>query len=317
MKILAVDDDPVFLDILGQMLRAIGQSDIVTASSGAGALALLKSPGLVFDSVLLDIQMPGMTGIELCHAIRSLPDYRRVPIVMITSMSGKHFIDGAFAAGATDYVTKPLERTDLMARIGMVTRLVEERQRNMVLTRLADRSSDGFEVDVAFDTALLLPGFERSIDYLALENYLLTLGMKGILSQSALGIHIINADLIFSRTSRANFVGMLGDVGSVIADVAKTDQLMLAYAGSGDFVGVAGAGLTFPPQEMEMMINIGLADFEDFYASEQLPLPQVRLGSLVKSSLLSLGKPARILERAVIQAQLGATISPRPKDSAA
>jgi CheY-like chemotaxis protein len=299
MKILAVDDDPVFQDILIEALRVIGQEDITKAGSAAAALAILRSPHHAYDCILLDIQMPDMDGVSLCRVLRNLPEYRRVPIVMITSQSAKRYIDDAFAAGATDYVTKPLDRLDLKARIGMVARLVEERHELELLTRQASQRNDTLEMQLDFDSPILVPGFDRGIEMLALENYLLTLGKKGLLSLSAFGIHIENAGLIFSKVSRAGFVDMLGDVASAIADAIKMDDVHIAYAGEGNFVGLTSKELAAPPQEMSGMIEMGLADFESFYSSERLPLPRVSVGPLVKSPFFALGSPTRILDRAI------------------
>jgi len=174
VKILVVDDDPVFQDILISTLRTIGHDDVTKAASAAEALAVLQSLSTPFDCILLDIQMPDMDGVSFCRLLRGLPDYRQVPIVMITSESAKRYIDDAFVAGATDYVTKPLDRLDLMARIGMVERLVEQRLQLMLLTSQARLRNGSYEIQIDFDSAMLIPGFDRAIEYLALENYLLT-----------------------------------------------------------------------------------------------------------------------------------------------
>ena len=305
MKFLAVDDDPVFQEILISTLRAIGHEDVTKAASAAEALALVQALGTAFDCVLLDIQMPDIDGVSFCKILRDLPDYKQVPIVMITSQSAKRYIDDAFAAGATDYVTKPLDRLDLMARIGMVERLVEQRLQVMLLTYQASLRNESYEIQLDFDSAILIPGFDRAIEYLALENYLLTLGKKGLLSVSAFGFQIENAGHIFSKASRSGFVDMLGDVGLIISDAIKRDDALIAYAGCGSFVGVTSRELTAAPEEMSAMIEIGLADFADFYVSERLPTPRIRVGSLVKSRLFSMASPTRILERAILLAQQG------------
>ncbi|MEO6299261.1 MAG: response regulator [Paracoccaceae bacterium] len=298
-----MDDDEIFQYVLIETLKSLGQEDTRSASSGAEALALVQSEDVPFDCILLDIQMHGMDGVELCQVLRGLPLYRQVPIVMITSQSSKQFIDDAFAAGATDYVTKPLDRLEFKARIGMAARLVEERQQLAMLTRKVGQLSDNLRMQIEFDTPILVPGFERGIEYLALENYLLTLGKKRMLSMSAFGFHIANADIIFDKTSRANFVDMLGDVAINISDAIKTEEVLIAYAGYGNFVGVTNSKFTQAPEEMSAMIECGMADFKDFYASEMLPMPRVMVGRLLKSSFFSLDTPTRILERAINLAQ--------------
>ena len=156
---------------------------------------------------------------------------------------------------------------------------------------------------MSFDSSILVPDFDRSIELMALENYLLTLGRKGTLSMSAFAFHIENAGVIFGKAPRSSFVDMLGDVALIISDALKTDDVLLAYAGSGDFVGVTSRELSASPDDMSTMIEVGLADFESFYSSERLPTPRVSVGPLVKSSLFSLGSPTRILERAIQLAQ--------------
>lgn len=159
MKILAVDDDPIFLDLLLEMLRFQGHDDVSIAGSARDALALITCAAQPFDCFLLDIQMPEVNGVELCRSVRGLEAYRRTPIVMITALSGKNFVDAAFSAGATDYVTKPLDRLDLRARMGMVHRLNDERNRSAVLERQASlpscltlpQNSDASEGRAKFD----------------------------------------------------------------------------------------------------------------------------------------------------------------------
>ena len=303
MKILLVDDDPIFQDILAQSLAAMGQKDITKASCAADALDKVQSQSVAFDCILLDIQMPGMDGVSLCRVLRALPDYGRVPIVMITSESARHDVDDAFAAGATDYVTKPLDRLDLKARIGMVVRLVEERRNVQVLTRQANWRDEVAYIDLDFDSPLHIPDLDRGIELLGLENYLLTLGRKGSFSVQAFAFHIENAGLWFSRAPRAGFVDMLSDVGLIISDSLKTDAVHLAYAGAGNFVGVSSKPLSTSPEELSVMIEIGLADFEGLYSMERLPLPKVRVGPAVKPPMFSLGSPTRILDRAILLAQ--------------
>ncbi|MES2845798.1 MAG: response regulator [Pseudomonadota bacterium] len=302
MRILAVDDDPVFLELLAAMLKTIGYSDITTMMSAENAVRELDMAGHAYDCILSDLQMPGMDGVAFTSAIRAKPSYRQTPILMITAMSGKSFVDDAFAAGATDYITKPLDVIELKARIGMVARLLAERRRLAEFARLVGQRAAAVEIEAEFETPILIPGFDRGIDYLAMENYLLTLGVKRMFSTSAFGIHIKNAGVIFNKASGATFVQMLGDVAATIMDALKTEDVLLAYAGSGTFVCVTEHDLGSNPEDIEIFMNIGLMDFESIYASDRLPVPQVRVGEVTRSSFLSPTKPTRVLERAIASA---------------
>lgn len=302
MKILAVDDDPIFLELLCGMLRDLGQDDITTANSSLQALWILEQSAQPFDCLLFDILMPKMNGVELCQTVRGIQTYRSTPIVMITAMSGKTFVDDAFTAGATDYVTKPLDRLELKARIGMVERLHEERQHTAALTSAAGISGlHGGALD--FTAPMLIPGIERGTEYLAMENYLLTVRITRIFSLAAFGIHINNAGAIFSRATPLAFVNMLGDVATAIFGELKTEQVLLAYAGSGNFVGLARRALSTEPEDLEIMINSALSGYEGIYAAEKLPVPTIKFGPLVRSSVFGLNKPTRILEQAIALAQ--------------
>lgn len=305
MRILAVDDDPVFLGILTPMLSTIGNDDVTVALSASEALTKLNGSLQEFDCILLDIQMPGMSGVDLCRHMRSLPAYRRTPIVMITAMTGKRFIDDAFSAGATDYITKPLDRVELKARIGMVERLLKERCLTAALEGQIDRRGDLLTIEVDFGTAIPIPGFDRAIEYLALENYLLTIGKKRMHSTAAFGISVQNAEAFFAKASVSNFVDMLGDVASAITDAVKTEDMMISYAGSGNFVCVLSENPSSEPNELETMIQAGIEDFESLYVRDRLPTPKIKVGRLVRSSFFGMFNPTGILERSIAIAETG------------
>lgn len=301
MKILAVDDDPIFLGILLPMLAALGQTDVTIANSGDEALFKLSAES--FDCLLLDIQMPGMSGVQLCGHVRNLPNHRRTPIVMITSMTGKRFVDDAFNAGATDYITKPLDPMDLKARISMAERLLKERRLTAALEKKADQRNDVIAIEVDFETPFPIPGFDRAMEYLALENYLLMLGSKRMYSTAAFGISVRNAHIFFKKSAPTCFVNMLGDVASAISDAVKAEQMMIAYAGSGNFVAVVSSGLSTELLELEAMMQSGIEDFASFYTADRLPLPQIKVGGLARASFFGLLNPTSILEHAIDLAQ--------------
>lgn len=303
MKLLAVDDDPIFLDVLLTMLGTLGKDDVTIAQSGPEALNKLDLATEPFDCILLDIQMPGMSGVKLCRLVRNMPAYRRTPIVMITAMTGKRFIDDAFSAGATDYITKPLDAVDLKARLGMVERLLNERRIASALERKFDQRSDAVSIEVDFETAFPIPGFERGIDYLALENYLLMLGNKRMYATAALGISVQNAGVFFRKASASGFVNMLGDVACAITDVVKSEQMMIAYAGGGNFVAVLSAHPSIDPADLELSIRAGVEDFASFYVADRLPLPQIDVGQPVRTSFFGLFNPTSILDHAIKLAQ--------------
>lgn len=117
--VLAVDDLEPNLRLLDAVLSPRGFS-VVTASSGEEALEQLARHDV--DLVLLDIMMPGIDGYEVCRRIRSVPQWRFLPVVMITA-SGDQEKRHALEAGADDFVSKPFDQAELIARVASLARL--------------------------------------------------------------------------------------------------------------------------------------------------------------------------------------------------
>lgn len=119
ITILAVDDLPQNLRLLDAVLSPRGYR-LLTATSGEEALAMLPTSGA--DLVLLDIVMPGIDGYEVCRRIRSSPGFEFLPVVMITA-SGDQEKLSAIEAGADDFVSKPFNQGELLARIASLAKV--------------------------------------------------------------------------------------------------------------------------------------------------------------------------------------------------
>lgn len=296
MRLLTVDDDPVFMDILHQALRDLGETDLTSANSAAEAETRLDSARKGFDCIFLDVQMPGMSGIELCARLRQRPEYAETPVLMITSMAAKAYIDDAFVAGATDYITKPLDRLDLKARIGMVRRLLGERQGPHGETGQPGASE---RPRPAFEEPMFLPQLPAVIGYLAMQNYFRTLGRKQLMMTPVLACEITNARTLYTRMPQGEYVEMLGDVAQAIFDSLKRYQVMIAHGGAGVFFCAVNNVVTLDREQVEFDTNLGLSDFRELYAEDGLPVPQVRAGSIVRGSVFSFDWPTRVFAKAL------------------
>lgn len=115
MPILAVDDEPTNLKLLQKMLGMEGYTDLVLLDKPSEVVEAYRRhrPGLI----LLDINMPQMDGYKVMAALKALEDPMLPPIIVLTAQSSQEFMLRAFKAGARDYVTKPFERAELMARV--------------------------------------------------------------------------------------------------------------------------------------------------------------------------------------------------------
>ena len=117
IRILVVDDEPAIRRALRAPLLELG-FQVAEASRGEEALQMLR--GAVFDVVLLDINMPGIGGIETLRRIRAIAP--RLPVLMLTVRDGEEGKVEALELGADDYVTKPFSTRELIARIRTAVR---------------------------------------------------------------------------------------------------------------------------------------------------------------------------------------------------
>lgn len=110
-RILAIDDDAAIAEMVSILLEGRGYS-VVTAPNGREGLAILERDNI--DLVLLDLMLPVMDGIEICSHIR---ESSNVPIIMLTARTETEKVVEGLEAGADDYLTKPFEPEELVARI--------------------------------------------------------------------------------------------------------------------------------------------------------------------------------------------------------
>ena len=112
-KILIVDDNPINLKVAALVLKGAGY-DFRLAKSGQAALSVLEKSKL--DLILLDIQMPEMDGFETCKKIREDKNNSEIPIIFLSANNDSEIIQKAFKSGAADFVTKPFNSDELLAR---------------------------------------------------------------------------------------------------------------------------------------------------------------------------------------------------------
>lgn len=114
-NILIVDDNPKNIQVIGNILKDEGYL-IGFATSGEQALALLKK-SYDYDLILLDINMPGMNGFETCIAIRKDERLKEIPVIFLTAYTDTDNVIAGFESGAQDYVVKPFNVKELLARV--------------------------------------------------------------------------------------------------------------------------------------------------------------------------------------------------------
>jgi signal transduction histidine kinase len=137
--VLIVDDDPTAREALVAILEGEAY-ELQQAKDGIQALRMLKQ--LQPDLILLDVMMPAMDGFEVCRRIRATPSLAEVPIILLTALDDRDSLLRGIESGADDFLSKPPDRRELVARVRTITRLnryrtlIEQREN---IRRMAER----------------------------------------------------------------------------------------------------------------------------------------------------------------------------------
>jgi signal transduction histidine kinase/CheY-like chemotaxis protein len=164
--VLVVDDDQLTRMMAARVMIKRGYN-VVEASNGLEALQVFED--YYPDVILMDAMMPKLDGISACERLQKLPGGSETPIVMITALDDAETVNRAFNAGATDYITKPINWAVLMRRVERILRTMEaeealqSRLAQLDILRRIDRELGytldlGFVLDMATDSALRWSG---------------------------------------------------------------------------------------------------------------------------------------------------------------
>jgi CheY-like chemotaxis protein len=116
VKVLVVDDEPIVRSLVSQVLRSVGYEVVGEAQDGASALTMCVTHRP--EIVILDVQMPVMDGMAALERIRR--EHTRISVVMLTNMADKETVQQIIAAGARDYIVKPVDRKLILAKLRKV-----------------------------------------------------------------------------------------------------------------------------------------------------------------------------------------------------
>ncbi len=303
MKILAVDDDEHICELLSEAVAAKTGHTIVTATSGPDAIRAIAKAKVPFDCFLLDVQMPIMDGITLTKKIRKTKPYTRTPILMLTAMSQKKYIDAAFEAGASDYITKPFDFQELFTRLSIAERQVEER--NELTASISEMAS--LKKDLIFNTAhslsepIEITGVTQLVGYMAFERHILDMPRRQRMRTQAFAVKVSTINSAYKSLSAVAFRQMLTDIGSELLSVLANNDAQATYRGDGVFVGTLPRSANYSAVRLEAALNSRL----NFVPSTQIDGLQneVCFGEAVDLRTLTQGGALRALQKAAANVQ--------------
>lgn len=171
MKFLLVDNDRAVCALIAQVMRDMGNvevCDFATADDARAALASLLVDDLPLpDLVMTDINLPGSSGVEFCRWIKMHPQLADVPVVVISGVEGEAVLPDAFAAGAHDFIRKPLVVYELQARLKAAVRLSAAATIRRTATRMAEK-------ELVFSQAMINSISSMDVGLLVIEKGRLT-----------------------------------------------------------------------------------------------------------------------------------------------
>jgi len=238
LRVLVVDDEPSILEVLKAALTSLENYDVSVANSAAAALKLIDRQKEPFDCLLLDIQMPDKNGIDLCKEIRGNRAYRDTPIVMLTAMTDRVYVDRAFAAGATDFLSKPFDFFELRNRMTSAQRLIKERKLAGVGMEVARKLKAELDTAHKFELsdAISFSDVDRMLQSVEFTNYVLQLSRGYLFNSHATAIRVVGATDLHKSLDANMFRKGLHDVATALALVTKRSGDLFTYRGNGIFL---------------------------------------------------------------------------------
>jgi len=134
-SVLVVDDEPNNFDVIEALLLQEGYQ---LHYCSQGTKALEKLPTFSPDVILLDVMMPQIDGIEVCRRIKADPEWRAVPVIMVTALTAKEDLARCLEAGADDFISKPVNALELRARVHSMLRIKEQHDRLSQLLQMRE-----------------------------------------------------------------------------------------------------------------------------------------------------------------------------------
>jgi len=232
-RVLVVDDDPDMLSILERVIHAEGMRAETVADGDTALVRALAAPP---DLILLDVLLPGLDGFALCERLKAEPATAMVPIVLVTALEDHDSRVRGIRAGADDFLSKPVRREELLARVQTLRRLHETR-RELESRRLAAEVERKESLRRAFERYLSPRLAERIIADLAEEGTPFQRGPQRV-SVVALFADLRGFTRLTERTQVDSVVGLLNEYFAVVTEAAyRQEGTIFSMAGDNLLVG--------------------------------------------------------------------------------
>jgi len=241
-RVLIVDDDPDMLEFLAHMLRAEGMTAETAVDGDEG---IRKVQASAPDLILLDVMMPGMTGFDVCTRLKSDEATAMIPVVLVTSLDDSGSRVRGIEAGADDFLSKPVKREELIARVKTLRRLHETR-RELEHRRLSAEIQNRETIRRAFSRYISPQLAERIIEDAGDGSELFSSRAQRV-NVVALFADLRGFTRITESTEVGDVVSMLNEYFTILTDAAyHHDATIFNMAGDSLLVGF---NVPFPQED--------------------------------------------------------------------
>ena len=305
LRILVVDDEPSILELVKTALEKLENYKVTVAHSAADALDKIEEAVQPFDCFLLDIQMPDVDGIKLLMEVRATPEYTDTPVIMLTAMSDRKYIDDAFLEGATDYVSKPFDFFELRSRIKCAHRLVEARQKaepsrsaaSELNNKISAKSKALPKRVFNFKDPLMIDGISRILRDVEFDNYFEQLARHKLLKSQAIAVKLQDAENLYRQEGGPKFLSAIRELAACIQMATNDLDRVFSYRGSGMFLMVVHGRKTGSTlSSLENLHEVISARIDQHLTNERI---KFLVGEPIAMPALSRSRAAEALQRAV------------------
>jgi signal transduction histidine kinase len=244
-SILVIDDEINNFDVVQNLLGLI-HYEINYASGGVKALERLKK--LPVDIILLDVMMSDMNGVEVCQMLKASPEWKSIPIIMVTSLTKSVDLARCLAAGADDFISKPVDRLELQARIASMMRIKEQHIKLQIAKEEADlavKAKADFLAIMSHEIRTPISGILGATQLLSTTELTAEQHkyMKTVEVSSEILLAVVNDILDFSKIEAGMLKleeksialnTLMGDVCESIAPQAKAKNISIKYQAATD-----------------------------------------------------------------------------------
>lgn len=239
-SILVIDDEAHNFDVVQSYLGLI-DFDIHYASGGIKGLERLTR--LPIDIILLDLMMSDLNGIEVCHRVKASPEWKSIPIIMITSLTDSTDLARCIAAGADDFIRKPVTQIELQARIGSMMRIRKQYRKLQIAKEesdLAVKAKADFLAIMSHEIRTPISGILGATQLLATtqltseqQKYLRTVEVSGEILLSVvndiLDFSKIEADKLTLEQNPIDLNSLMNDICESVSPQAKAKNISIKY----------------------------------------------------------------------------------------